>query len=311
MKKFTLVLVLAVTATVIWGCNVKLGGNNQASQQEKKTVNLYFTNKENNKILSESRTLTVKNGESLDKVVINELIKGPVSPDLKKAIPEGTQLLDIKRENSTAVVDFSKEYYKTSADTDIIVANFSVVNSLCELPGIKKVNILVESKALIGPSGKPIGVLGKEDAVFGAVPNEKGQMEITLYFGASSGDMLTPEVRSIPIKEKEPVEKYILQELIKGPKDKSNSKTVPPEAKLLSIETKEGTCFVNLSEEFKTKHWGGSTGEMLTIYSIVDSLTELPEIQKVQFLIEGQKLDVFEHMVFNEPFTRDESLIKK
>ena len=310
MKKFTLVLVLAVTATVIWGCKLNMGGSNQASQQEKKTVNLYFTNKDNSKILSESRTLAIKSGDSLERVVINELVKGPVSPDLKKAIPEGTQLLDMKLENSIATVDFSKEYYNTSANADIIVASFSVVNSLCELPGIKKVNILVENKALVGPSGNPFGTLGKEDAVFGALPNEKGQMEITLYFGASTGDMLTPEVRNIPIKEKEPIEKYIIQELIKGPKDKANSKTVPPETKLLSIETKEGTCFVNLSEDFKTKHWGGSTGEMLTIYSIVDSLTELPDIQKVQFLIEGQKLDVFEHMVFNEPFSRDESLIK-
>ena len=49
---------------------------------------------------------------------------------------------------------------------------------------------------------------------------------------------------------------------------------------------------------------------MLTIYSVVNSLTELPHIDKVQFLIEGQKVEVFKHMIFNEPFVRDDEIIK-
>jgi germination protein M len=87
--------------------------------------------------------------------------------------------------------------------------------------------------------------------------------------------------------------------------------TIPSEVKLINIETKEGICFVNFSEDLITKHWGGTAGEIFTIYSIVNSLTELDYIDKVQFLIEGKKQETFTHMIFNEPFERDESLIKE
>ena len=68
---------------------------------------------------------------------------------------------------------------------------------------------------------------------------------------------------------------------------------------------------MNFSQEFVSKHSGGSAGEYMTVYSIVNSLTELEHIQKVQFLVDGNKLEVFKHMVFNEPFERDASIISK
>jgi len=47
-----------------------------------------------------------------------------------------------------------------------------------------------------------------------------------------------------------------------------------------------------LSKEFVENHIGGSTAELMTINSIVASLTELPGIDKVQFLIEGNVREV-------------------
>ena len=48
----------------------------------------------------------------------------------------------------------------------------------------------------------------------------------------------------------------------------------------------------------------------MTLYSIINTITELPGIDKVQFLIEGQKQEVYIHAVFNEPFKRNDKLIK-
>ena len=76
------------------------------------------------------------------------------------------------------------------------------------------------------------------------------------------------------------------------------------------METKEGICFVNLSKEFKTTHIGGTSAETMTIYSIVNTLGELDSVEKVQFLIEGQKEDEYIHFIFNEPFQPDPTLIK-
>ena len=79
----------------------------------------------------------------------------------------------------------------------------------------------------------------------------------------------------------------------------------------MSVETKEGVCFVNLSKEFITKHPGGTSAEIMTVYSIVNSLTELINVNKVQFLIDGEIKELFNHIVINEPLERDVSYIIK
>ncbi|NLY42591.1 MAG: GerMN domain-containing protein [Clostridiaceae bacterium] len=312
MKKIFLVSFLALMVVFsLWGCGMNKSKKSLdvlEAPQSKQTINLYFTDKENSKILSETREVIVKSMDQLPEIAINELLKGPVNLDMKNAIPEGTKLLSIREEDGLVIVNFSRDYYNTD-DIGEIVARFSVVNTLCDLPNVDKVLILVEGKELVGPSGNELGPLEKDDAVYSPT---KDFTTITLYFADSEGMYLVPEKRQIIIKDNEPVEKYIMQELIKGPKSPGLSATVPPETKVLSIETKEKVCFVNLSSEFKLQHNGGSTGEIMTIYSIVNSLTELESIDKVQFLIEGQKTETFKgHITFNEPFERDPDIIKK
>ncbi|MGI5838217.1 MAG: GerMN domain-containing protein [bacterium] len=137
------------------------------------------------------------------------------------------------------------------------------------------------------------------------------QVTLTLYFGDTNAEYLIKEEREVE-KGAEPYETLLLNELIKGPQAQGLVKTVPPETKLTEIRVVEGTAFVNFSSEFQTKHWGGSAGELLTIYSVVNTLTEVPGINQVQFLIEGDKLDSLAgHMDIQEPLTRDENFIKE
>jgi len=49
----------------------------------------------------------------------------------------------------------------------------------------------------------------------------------------------------------------------------------------------------------------------MTLFSIVNTMTELPGIEKVQFLIEGQKQDAYIHVAFSEPFKRNNSIIQR
>ena len=74
-----------------------------------------------------------------------------------------------------------------------------------------------------------------------------------------------------------------MDELIKGPQAKGSLATVPPETKVRNIMTQDGICYVDLSSEFVSRHSGGKAKELLTIYSIVNSLTALDDVSKVQF----------------------------
>ncbi len=136
------------------------------------------------------------------------------------------------------------------------------------------------------------------------------EFSATLYFGAAGAEHLQAEVRTLR-QGAEPVELVIVRELLLGPQTKGLVRTLPPEARLLSIQVTDGTAAVDFSRELQTKHWGGSAGELLTVYSVVNTLTEMPGIERVQFLIEGEKVESLAgHLELTEPVTRDEGYIR-
>lgn len=141
---------------------------------------------------------------------------------------------------------------------------------------------------------------------------------IRLYFANEDNTKLKLEIRYIDTSEAKKSISYlasiIIDELIKGPSDETMfTRTVPVEAKLnspVSISGKVAT--VDMSKEFKTKHPGGKDAERMTIYSIVNSLTELKEIEKVKFTIDGKvQKEFMGNFRFNASFPRSTQLISR
>ncbi|MDA8233274.1 MAG: GerMN domain-containing protein [Clostridia bacterium] len=140
-------------------------------------------------------------------------------------------------------------------------------------------------------------------------PAEK-TVKLVVYFPDEQGNRLVPVTKVVPQQDK-PLAEQVIEELIKGPGPASLGEAIPNGAKLLSLEVKDGIAYVNWSKEFQTNHWGGSTGDSNTIYSIVNSFTELPDIKKVQFLLEGKvEESIFGHVGTGEPLGRNEEILK-
>ena len=75
---------------------------------------------------------------------------------------------------------------------------------------------------------------------------------------------------------------------------------------------KEEVAFLNFSKEISERHPGGSSAELQTIYSIVNTVTlNFPDIKKVQLLIEGKKVNTLAgHIDISFPLSQDKDLIK-
>lgn len=106
--------------------------------------------------------------------------------------------------------------------------------------------------------------------------------------------------------------KLIINRLIKG-SDKANLiDVIPSGSKVNNVYVKNNTAFVDFSKEFVENHPGGSLGEYNTIYSIVNSITEIDGIEQVVFLIDGERQTAYKgHTQFDMPIIRDETLIVK
>lgn len=278
-------------------------------QQNEYVAQLYFLNSEGTRMETEERAFVGETNESsLAVKMLSELIKGPSSPNLTRSVPAEATVLGIDVNDGRATVNFN-EKFSFNQEIDRIFACTAVVSTLTALSGIESVRFMVNSEPLKTLDGKEVATLSRDDIVYDSQLVVADFRYVKLYFANKNSDLLISEGRTVTINSKESLEYVLVNELIKGPKGDYMYPTIPEGTKVLSVETKEGICFVNLSQDFKSKHSGGSAGETMTIYSIVNTLTELDTVDKVQFLIEGQKMDVFIHCIFNEPFVRNENII--
>ncbi len=134
-------------------------------------------------------------------------------------------------------------------------------------------------------------------------------VKLTLYFPDKDASWLLPVKRSASVPEKEVI-KTIFKELASPPPD--IPKPLPEGTSLLGATVKDGIATLDLSKEFQKNFSGGTSAEQITLFSIVNSLTTLSNIQSVQFLLEGQKQDaMLGHMDTSVPIKRNETIIKK
>lgn len=119
--------------------------SDEQSRQTK--VLLYFENIENGQLEIETKiidaNLLIENPE---KKLIEYLIKGPQNDKLKKLIPDGTILNDVKIENGCAIINFSNEFLNYENEENKLKIINSIVNTLTNLKEINSIKILINGK---------------------------------------------------------------------------------------------------------------------------------------------------------------------
>ncbi|VDN47052.1 conserved protein of unknown function [Petrocella atlantisensis] len=134
------------------------------------------------------------------------------------------------------------------------------------------------------------------------------QNDVTLYFPNLDAQKVWKEVRTLTVYDNEIAKASILG-LIEGTNSSTLSPSIPDGTRLLSINLENGLCTVDFSRAFVENHPGGSAGELMTLGSIVNTLTEFPEIERVQILVEGQVIETIGNISLEEPLYRFEDLI--
>lgn len=279
------------------------------SFQQRKNVKLYFLDSTLSKLSSEEQTIVTDEGDVLYKMV-SLLIKGPDNTvENKRAIPENTKIISIARKGNLATVDFSKDFYSSYTANDMLAA-FTVVYTLCGTDGIEQVSVLVEGEPLVDTDKKPLGALAKDDIVNESDPIVKQDtIELVLYFPNSDATKLMRETRNVVQSDNVSTPQLIITELMRDSSLGMHDTLFPENTKLLSVETKDSVCFVNFSKEFLNKRSNGESEEIISVYAVVNSLTEIDGVSKVQFLIEGQKVENYGDMILSQPFERNENII--
>lgn len=147
-----------------------------------------------------------------------------------------------------------------------------------------------------------------------AAPENQPPLKVAVYYVKISQqeEYLVREIHTLPYTTS--ALEAAAREVIEGqPLTRDARKIFPPETKILGISVENGVATVNFSKEVLNANVG-SAGEALGIQSMVNTLTEFPEIRAVSFLVEGKldgrAKDWWGHVgLYNQPFRRDLSRV--
>lgn len=292
--------------------------------QGKRAIELYFTNSSRDSLTSETAYIDEASFASTKKLidaVMSKLLGGPSNPEHKSIIGEGVTLRGFsqsKTEYGTINIDLGGDFYQSSSDTrlasDELLARYSIICTLCQFENIRKVKFYVNGEDLrsMGGKGDIVQPMGSDDIFMNSPSGAESQTEkfVTLYFTDKHGNKLYPETRKATMADSS-LEKTIINELIKGPLSEELEPTLPRTLELASLETTEEVCFVNLTSSSLSKLDSDGVRMKTAVYSIVNSLTRIAGIEKVQILIDGKKPETDKYQLFSSPLERNQSIIEE
>lgn len=109
-------------------------------------ITLYFSNKEGTKLVPEVQEVHYSSNISMEKLIIEHLLKGPKSKELRPAIPKDTKLVNVSVLDGVCYVNLDEGFMEQNYEVAEPIVIYSIVNSLVELPGVNKVQITVNGE---------------------------------------------------------------------------------------------------------------------------------------------------------------------
>ncbi len=269
---------------------------------------IYCTDTNETRVEGEEYTPKSKDTDDLIREFLRRMDREPENISLKKAIPENVKIDEYTLNSEGNLCIYWTASYGNYTGISEILRRAAIVKTLCQIPAVETVEFYVAGQPLTDSNMNSVGFM-TADSFIDNTGEEAYTQTTTLmvYFSNKSGTKL----KKVPIETTYdatiPLEQLAVEQLIAGPaaikkiSDTELQKTIPDGTKINKISVKENTCYLDFSDDFMDKR--PEISDSVAIYSVVNTLTELPNINKVQFSIEGEQVMLYNDYVgFGEPF---------
>jgi germination protein M len=246
--------------------------------------------------------------EPTPRELLEALLAGPGDEeDLYAPFPSGVKLLSIQLDADTGTVQVDlSEQYGGLAGFDLTVADYCITLTLCQLPQVDTVQILVDGQTIPYRDRQE---LQAGDVLLSGIGEEPETSLAALYFPGQDGTGLVVEYRQVT-RSGEQAAAVVLDQLLRGPSNEETSLPLPQDVRTLSLSVDGGVCQVDLSEEFLTNAPQNEEQAGLTLYALVDTLCALSGVDQVRLLVEGETVPVYGGVAADAPLSGNFDLVK-
>lgn len=297
--KFLRFLAILCVALLLGGC-----GDTSAVQNDEKVQLIYYTTAERVSLTTETRPAVEEGTLGQKAYVLLEEMLEPSKIGNRSLFTVSGLINRINIEGNILNIYMTEAYSTLSVPNEILL-RAGIVLTLTQLEGVDYVSFYVNEQPLTDAMGNAVGVMSGNSFLDSRGENLSNYQQVTLvvYFGDAEGKLVETE-RESTISSSFSKERQVVEALLDGPEDSGLLATMPAGTGIVNISVKNNICYVNFDSDFLTGDL--TVSPYVTIYSLVNSLTELPNINKVQIMVDGDSSDTFRSVIpLDAPFERN------
>lgn len=312
-KILSFILIIGLAAGVL----PALSGCAESKKDDPDTFLVYYTNQNADDIIFKEQT--IRDAENMEQVeLVQKLLDLMFTQDEEDTTyytvcPDTIHLEGLIVKDGIITLDFNSDYLKMTNVREIIF-RASVVLTLIQVSGITGVSFTVENNPIVNSYGENIGIM-TSDRFVNVLLNEEGMLkqetDLTVFFANKDKTKLVPVVYRFDLdNSNSSMEEYVLTRLLAGPEGNDTNPTTAQGVMLNSVVTTDHICYVNFGANFLNQEQPVS--DELMIYSIVNTLCQLPYVHSVQFMVNGDtNVTLHGSMDLSSPLLLDNSYTER
>lgn len=230
---------------------------------------------------------------------------GPVSEDLDNPLPPDARVLSWELSEGVLTLHFSQSL-STLSGIELTVAAGCLARTFLDLTGAHTL-VLTADGALLGGETALRMTAGELELRDSSLDQQR--RDYTIYYATPNRKYLVGyQVSLDPMGSKE-LPEQLLEQLLTPPAGEDLLSPLPIGTRILSVQVANGLCTVDVSGEFESRRFRSLPAQCLGLLSVVNTLTELESIDRVEFTVEGSLLIRYGSMFIDKPLVRDERCI--
>lgn len=243
---------------------------------------------------------------------VTELLRNsPDNTPYVAPLGENSGFVSSAMDENQAVFDFDENINELDLIRSTLI-RAAITRTCIQLSGVSAVRVTVDGQPMLSPSGIAIAPMNADSFIdnAGLQINAEERTQLRLYFANQTGDKLTAVDRTVVYSGNISMDKLVINQLLAGPEENEDAYPVlNPDIKIINVTTQDGTCYVNFDSSFLAPVYN-VTNDVI-IYSIVNSLAELGNVSRVQFMIDSDSDVMFRESVsLNTQFIRNLDIIE-
>ncbi len=280
----SVIVILAIAATAFF-----------INRHDKKTGNiaatvLYFINDSRTSINQADANVYYSDADNLVHQITAELSLAKYN----HTVPFGTQVNYLSRnDDGTMHIDLSHNFLTSDVDYNTL-RTYAYIKSICSAGNIidaTGVKVTVDDNEIISPNGEYIDYLYAGSVNLSSDMADLSDDVVALYHLTGSGK-LKRQTYTAAVSGMLSTEEFILSRLGTDPGTEGLKKSYTNAADIIGVTTSDGICYVNLKESFVSAN-SGANKEKAVIFSMVNSLVALDDVEGVVILVDGKYTDKF------------------